>query len=75
MNHPIFGFYDRALEQTGSPKKARRMLRQEVQRNVLKHGLSRGLRARATNAALHAYAKKIAVATVSALRIKLGGAR
>jgi hypothetical protein len=74
MNHPIFDFYNRALETTGSPKKARRKLRQEVQRQVLTRGLSSGLKSRATNGALRVYAKKVAIATVSALRLKVGGA-
>jgi hypothetical protein len=73
VNHPIFDFYNRTLKATGSPKKARRMLRHEVQRQVLRHGLSRGLKARATNGALRAYAKKIAITAVSGVRRATAG--
>jgi SOS response regulatory protein OraA/RecX len=67
-------FYDRQLEKTRSPKKARRALRHAIAREMYKRGFSHELRSRATNGALRGYAKKFAIAYVSAFRRGQGGA-
>lgn len=66
--------YNRELEKTGSPKKARRALRHDLAGYLYRHGFSHELRARATSGALRGYAKKVAIASVSAFRREPGGA-
>ena len=70
----IHDFYNRELEKTRSPKKARRALRHAIAKQLYRTGFSGWLRERATNGALRSYAKKIAIAAVSELRREPGGA-